>query len=128
MEKDNFFDRFAGQIIKGVIVGVAITLAGTLIFALLISIASISDAAIKPINQFVKLLAIFGGCALSVKGEKGYLKGAIIGGLITVASYLLFGLIAGALSSFVSLIIDLACGIIMGLISGAISVNIPRRA
>lgn len=125
--KDDYKSGFLGQIILGTVVGLAITLAGVLIFALIIDAASLGDGVIKPVNQFIKLLAIFGGCAISIKNEKGFIKGVIEGLSITLLSYLLFGLIGGSLGSFVALLIDVVCGIVMGIISGAVSVNLPRR-
>ena len=127
MRENSILNGFFGQIVKGLITGLAISLFGVLIFALVIDFASLGDGVIKPINQFIKLLAIFGGCAVAVKGEKGFLKGAIIGFSITAFSFLIFGLIAGSFGSFVVMLIDLACGTVMGLLSGAICVNLPNR-
>lgn len=127
MRENSIFESFVGQIVKGLITGLMISLGGVLIFALVLELATLSDAVIKPVNQFIKLLAIFGGCAFSVKGEKGFIKGAIIGLLITVFSFLIFGLVAGSFGSFPIAILDIVCGTVMGLLSGAISVNLPRR-
>ena len=52
--KDDYKSGFLGQIILGTVVGLAITLAGVLIFALIIDAASLGDGVIKPVNQFIK--------------------------------------------------------------------------
>lgn len=124
---NSVLSKDAGQILKGVITGLLISLGGVLAFALVIDLASLGDSVIRPVNQSIKLFAIFGGCAAFVKGERGYLKGAITGCLIVLFSFLIFGLIAGSLGDFRSAIIDIVCGTVMGLISGVISVNLPRR-
>lgn len=64
---------------------------------------------------------------ISVKGEKGFLKGLAIGLAATVLSFLVFGLIGGGLSFGWAILIDLVCGAVMGGLSGAISVNLPGR-
>lgn len=119
---------FLMQVVKGVIFGVAFILAGVLLFAFIVELASLSDKVIKPINQFIKLMAIFGGCAVAIRGERSFLKGGIIGLAVTIISYVLFGVIGGTFGSFAVLLIDALCGIVMGVISGVISVNIPRKA
>lgn len=120
-------ESFWGQLIKGTITAVAITLVSVLAFALVLSLTDLGDEVIKPVNQFIKLLAIFCGCALSVRGEKGFLKGAAIGCFSTVFSFLIFGLIGGGLNFGWGVLIDLVCGAVMGALSGAITVNLPGR-
>lgn len=120
--------NFFMQVAKGVIFGVAFILAGVLLFAFIVEVASLSDKVIKPINQVIKLIAIFGGCAVAIRGEKGFLKGGIIGLAVTIISYVLFGIIGGAFGSFAVILTDALCGMVMGVISGVISVNIPRKA
>lgn len=119
---------FFMQVAKGVIFGVAFILAGVLLFAFIVEVASFSDKVIKPINQVIKLIAIFVGCAVAIRGEKGFLKGGIIGLAVTIISYVLFGIIGGAFGSFAVILTDALCGMVMGVISGVISVNIPRKA
>lgn len=119
---------FLTQVIKGVVFGVAFILVGVLAFAFIIELASLSDGVIKPINQFIKLVSIFGGCVVAIRGEKGYLKGGITGLAITIISYVLFGIIGGTFGSFAALAIDALCGTLTGVISGVICVNIPHNA
>ena len=67
-------DNFFIQVVKGVITALVITLLGVLIFAFVLSVTSLSNQVIKPVNQFIKLLAVFFGCFLSVKEGKGFAK------------------------------------------------------
>lgn len=126
MEKLNG-ETFLGQFIKGVITTVAITLVCVLVFALVLSLTDLGDGVIRPVNQFIKLAAVFCGVVISVKGEKGFLKGLAVGLAATVLSFLVFGLIGGGLSFGWAILIDLVCGAVMGGLSGAISVNLPGR-
>ena len=108
MEKINC-DSFLGQFIKGVITTVAVTLVCVLAFALVLSLTSLGDGVIRPVNQFIKLASIFCGVAMSVRGEKGFLKGLAIGFVATILSFLIFGLIGGGLSFGWTLLIDVVC-------------------
>lgn len=126
MEKING-ESFLGQLVKGTITAVAVTLVSVLAFALVLSLTDLGDEVIKPVNQFIKLLSIFCGCALSVRGEKGFLKGMAIGFAATLFSFLIFGLIGGGLNFGWGVLIDFVCGAVMGALSGAITVNLPGR-
>lgn len=115
---------FGGQILKGVIIALLITLVSVLIFALILSLASLSDKIIKPINQFIKLISVFFGCFLSVRNSRFILKGGLIGLLSALLSGLLFALIAGSGLTFLTLLIDLIFATVMGAISGAITLKL----
>ena len=118
---------FASQILKGVVTAILVTLIGVLVFAFILGFVDLSSGVIKPVNQFIKLSAIFLGCILSVKEDRAVIKGGLIGLLSTVFCFLLFCLIAGATSSFVGFIIDLVFGTLMGILSGAITVLSLKR-
>ncbi len=113
---------FFGQFIKGVITAVAVTLIAVLAFALVLSLTSLSDGVIKPVNQFIKLASVFCGAAVAVKGDKGFLKGAAIGATSSLITFLVFGLIGGGLSFGLAFFIDIACAAVMGGLSGAIAI------
>ena len=125
MEK--IFGDIRKQVLKGVLTAVLITLACVLVFALLLDVTGMSENVIKPVNQFIKLISVFLGTVLFVKGEKGWLKGLLTGLFSSLLSALLFGLISGGASFGISMLIDVLFGAAMGAISGVISVNLPRR-
>ena len=114
------------SVIKGVFFSLIIVLVGVLIFAGVIKLTSLSSSAIKPVNQFIKVLAIFFGCFLSVRGSLGFLKGGFVGVLGTALIYLTFSLIGGEISFGMPFIIDLVFGLIVGIISGIITVNVKK--
>ena len=118
--------KFASQVIRGVVTSILATLIGVLIFAFILSVTNLGDGIIKPINQIIKLIAVFLGCFLSVKGEKGFLKGGLIGLLSTLITIVLFAILSGGIASVLVVLIDCVCGLIMGALSGAISVNVKK--
>ncbi|MBQ7373540.1 MAG: TIGR04086 family membrane protein [Clostridia bacterium] len=118
---------FSFQIFKGIVTAVLVTLVGVLLFAFILSFVDLSGAVIKPVNQFIKLSAVFLGCFFNVKEDGAIVKGGLIGLLSTVFCFLLFCLIAGAFSSWLGFFIDLLFGTAMGSLSGVITVMATRR-
>ena len=116
-----------GQIFRGVVTAVLITLVGVLVFAFVLSVTDLSDSVIKPVNQFIKLLSVFFGCFLSVGRERGLIKGGLIGLLSAVFSVLLFALISGSSISWITVLIDSLFGTAMGCVSGVITSIIKLR-
>ncbi len=66
------------NVLKGAIIAVSFSLVFILIFALLIKLFNISDAAITPVNQVLKIISIFLGCLFALKKfpERGLITGA----------------------------------------------------
>ena len=76
-----------GQILKGVIIAVLITLVSVLIFAFILSMVSLSDKAIRPINQFIKTLSVLLAVLFSVRGGRFLIKGGLIGLLSAFSAF-----------------------------------------
>ena len=91
----NVKNGFFPSIIKGTLVSVCVLLAGVLLFALVYSFAGFNNSVVKPVNQVIKVLAVFIG-VIKVRGERGLLRGAIVGAASITLSYLLFALISGS--------------------------------
>jgi len=125
MEKSSDSGKFFPQLIKGILTGVIATIAGILVFAGIVNLTGISQSVIKGVNQFIKIISVFIGCLFSFSGEKGLLKGAITGLLVTVITYLIF-LLFGASSFGTGFLIDLALLTVVGAISGIIAVNVKK--
>ncbi len=122
---ENVKEFFSG-IIKAVFSAVIITLVGVLIFAGIVKFAILSSGVIKAVNQFIKIIAIFLGCSLSIRGKSGLLRGALMGVLTTIITYLLFSLFCGEIVFGNSFLLDLIFTSVIGAISGIISVNIKK--
>lgn len=113
--------RVAAEMGKSICISVVFTLTAVLIFALLIKLFSIGSAVIMPVNQVIKMLAIFLGVLLGLKPGKTALKGAICGAAVVILTYFLFAIIAGEITFGWGNVLDLVFGAIAGLISGIIS-------
>ncbi len=113
--------RAAAEIGKSICVSAVFTLAAVLVFALFIKLFSIGSSVIMPVNQIIKMLAIFLGCFLCIRGSRPVLRGAASGVGVTIVTFFLFAIIAGELSFGWGNLLDLLFGAIAGGISGAVS-------
>ena len=119
--------NFFSQVFKGIVTAILVTLVGILLFAVILSFVDLGGAVIRPVNQFIKLSSIFLGCFFNLKGDGVVIKGGLIGLLSTVFCFLLFCLIAGAISSWLGFFIDVIFGTVMGVLSGVITALVSRR-
>ncbi|MBE7081157.1 MAG: TIGR04086 family membrane protein [Clostridiales bacterium] len=122
---DSVKEFFSG-ILKAVFSAVIITLVGVLIFAGLLKFTLLSQSVIKSVNQFIKIIAIFLGCSLNIRGKSGLVRGVVMAFLTTIVTYLLFSLFCGQIIFGNSFILDLIFTSIIGGVSGIISVNIKK--
>ena len=127
MQSERESGGFFSSIIKGVLLSTIIALIGVLVFALVIKLLCLNSAAVKTVNQFLKVLAIFLGCFFSITESKGLIKGAFIGGLSSIIIYLLFALLVGQMDFGSSFIVDVIFSAVVGAISGIISINVKKR-
>ena len=117
---------FFSGIIKGALTAVMITLFGVLIFAVITKFTLFNDGVVKAVNQFIKILSIFLGCAFNIRGNNGLIKGGALAFLSTIIIYSLFSLFCGTSAFNQSFFIDLIFTIIIGAISGIIAVNAKK--
>ena len=114
------------NIFAGVITATVLTLLLALVLALVCWIFKLSLSVIKPVNQFIKVIAIFSACLISVKGQAGYLKGLIVGVFTAILSCLVMSFFGGKFAD--GLLIEVLFGGAIGLISGVIAVNIKNKS
>ena len=114
-------------IVKCVLITLIVNIVGVLIFSLIVKLTSLGSGVIRPINQFIKMLAIFLGCFFSLREKHGLLKGTLVGVLGSGLTYLVFALISGKASLFSPFILDLLFGAIVGAISGILTVNVKKE-
>ena len=112
--------RAAAEIGKGVCVAAVVTLAAVLVFALLIKLFSIGSSVIMPVNQLIKMAAIFTGCFVCLRPGRALAKGAICGVAVILATYFLFAIVAGEISFGWKNVLDWLFGAAVGAISGFI--------
>ncbi len=125
MQNENSNGLFS--VVKGLLLALACSLFFTVIFANVLRGGKISDGAIYPVNQGIKTLSVAVGVLLFVRGEKGWLKGGVVGLLFTLLSYLAFSAIGGDFSLSWLLAVELFVGVFSGVLCGIIAVNISRR-
>ena len=111
---------------KGALFSLAFSLLLAIVFAVILRAGSISDKVIYPVNQAIKVVAVALGTLLFVRGEKGWLKGGVIGLIFTALSYLAFSALGGDFSLSWLIIAELAVGFFSGALSGILAVNVKR--
>ena len=112
--------------VKGVVIALLFSLVSVLLFALAIDIFNLPLTIIKPINCILKILAVIIGSLFVINGEKGLIKGAALGGVISFLSFLLFGSIGGEISYSLNLLWEVLLGATIGGIAGVVAVAIKR--
>ena len=122
--ENSFNDGFS--IVKGVLLALAISVLGAIVFAVVLRACSLSDKVIYPVTQTLKGLALALGVLFFVRGEKGWLKGGIIGLIFTAVSYLAFSALGGDFSLSWLIVAELFFGVFIGALSGIIAVNVKR--
>ena len=111
------------QILKGVGLALSLAFLGVVIVAATLSATPLDNSAIYPLNQTVKVVAVFVGALACVREEKGFLKGAGIGTLFTALSYLTFSAIGGDFSLSWLIVCEWLLCVGAGAIAGVIGVN-----
>lgn len=119
-----------GNIAKGTLIALCISLVLVLIFAFLLKFTNISDSAISPINQVIKGISIFFGVFIGLKKSKelGLVSGLLIGFIYTFLAFFVFSILNGSFSFDVTLLTDIVFGAVIGAICGIICVNIKKSS
>ncbi len=120
----SFHELFS--VVKGVVVALVCSLLLALLFSLLLHLCPIPSKAVYPVNQVCKVLSIALGAMLCIRGEKGWLKGGVLGLLFTMLSYLVFAGIGGDFSLGYLLLVELLAGVFTGALCGIIAVNVKK--
>lgn len=118
-----------GQLLRGLLTAIGVTLGCVLLFALLLQWLKPSDQVIRIVNQLIKLGSIFAGVWVTVGrgGENGLLLGAGVGLAYMLLGVLLYALLSGQQLPFTAYLSDIAMGVAGGGIAGAIVAGMRRR-
>ena len=122
MGQERVDDGIFLMILKGITITVLTALSLILLFAIVGKVASLDESLIKWINQFLKTISIFTGVFFSIKGNLGFLKGALVGLFSIIIIFIVFAFMGGSISTS-SVIIDSLFGVIVGAIVGVVAVN-----
>ena len=118
-----------GRLLRGLGVSILTTLVGVALFSLLMQWVKPSDGAIRVFNQLLKLLSIALGVwsAVGRGGEKGLMRGAVVGLGYMGLGVALYAILSGQQAAFSSYLADLAMGVAGGGIVGMILSNISAK-
>ena len=113
-------------VVKGVLLSLGTALLLAVIFAVILRAAAWGENVIYPVNQMIKGISIAVGALFFVRGEKGWLKGGVIGLLFTALSYLAFSSLGGDFSLSWLIFLELAVAFLVGAIGGSLAVNVRK--
>ena len=113
-------------IVKAVLLSLAVSLLASVVFAVILRAASWGEGVIYPVNQIVKVISIALGALVFVRGEKGWLKGGLVGLLFTALSYLAFSALGGDFSLSWLIFVEVGVAFLAGALSGILAVNLKR--
>ena len=114
------------SIVKATGFALAFSLLSAVIFAVILQTTSLSERVIYPINQTIKGISIALGVLFLVRGEKGWLKGGVVGLLFTALAYLALSAIGGDFSLGWLILLEVLIAALVGAISGSLAVNLRR--
>ncbi|MBQ8312011.1 MAG: TIGR04086 family membrane protein [Clostridia bacterium] len=117
------------SLLKGLGAAVLVTLAGVVLFALVMQWIRPTEGAVRIFNQVLKLLSIAVGVWVAVGrgGQGGLLRGAAIGLGYMAIGVALYALLSGQQAPLTSYLADLGMGIAGGGIVGMILSNISAK-
>ena len=119
----------AAALAKGLIAAVLVTLLGMLLMAAAVIFIGMGDGAIRILNQFLKIIAVFLGTFLAVGrgGERGLVTGAGLGALYAAAGYVLYICLGENPFDIVALMGEMTICAAAGAVTGVICANMKKR-
>ena len=118
------------SILKGLLVAIAITLLGMLLFAALTVFASVPDNLLTVLNQLLKIAAIGLGVRAAVVrgGARGFVTGAVLALIYMILGYAMYVVLGGGVHSVTTMLGEMLLGAAIGGVCGAILANMkPKR-
>ena len=126
MKKERIEERDLFCVVKAVLLALAISLFAVVVFAVILKVAPLRASTVYAVNQILKGCALAVGILVCVRGEKGWMKGGIIGVVFTMVSYLAFSAIGGDFSLSWLIFLELAFAFVIGAIGGIVAVNLKN--
>jgi len=116
-------------VIKGILHAVILSLILVFAFALIVLIAGLPSGFIRPGAQVIKVLSIFWGVLVALRGieKRGWLFGMLIGLLYTVIIFLIFSIIDTNFGITTGLLADTLFACVIGAVSAMILKILRRR-
>ena len=114
------------SVVKAVLLSLGISFLLALIFAVVLRTTAFGEEIVYPVNQTLKAISIAVGALAFVKGEKGWLKGGLVGVFFTALSYLAFSSLGGDFSLSWLILTELVIAVAVGAVSGILAVNLKK--
>ena len=130
MKLPSIKNQTARAVTKGILHAVILSLVLVFAFALIVLVAGLPSGAIKPGAQVIKVLSIFWGVVVALRGieKRGWLFGALVGLLYTVIIFLIFSIIDSKFGITSGLLADSLFACVIGVISALILKTLRARA
>jgi len=113
------------NLIKSAILGVIVSIVLVLLLAFVLKFVELTDGVISIIDEIIKIISIFIASISLVKKSpyKILYKSALLGGVYTFLTFIVFSALRGSYSFGLGLIVDVVLGAVVGIIV-AIILNI----
>jgi len=130
MKLPSIKNQTARAVTKGILHAVILSLVLVFAFALIVLVAGLPSGAIKPGAQVIKVLSIFWGVVVALRGieKRGWLFGALVGLLYTVIIFLIFSIIDSKFGITSGLLADSLFACVIGALSALILKTFRARA
>lgn len=117
------------RLIRGVLVGAAITIAAMLLLSALLMLLPVKDGLLRILNQLIKLVSIvIGVCAAVPRGsQRGLATGTAVALIYIIAGYALYVLLGGACFRVTDLLGEMLLAAAAGAVTGSIRANLSGR-
>jgi len=126
MRNETVYGNDGFSIVKAVLLSLGSSFLLAVVFAVILRIAPLGEEIVYPVNQTLKALSVAIGAIAFVKGEKGWLKGGLVGVFFTALSYLAFSSLGGDFSLSWLILAELAIAVSVGAVSGILAVNLKK--
>ena len=114
--------------IRGALFALVITFSLVLLFAVFVQYMGMSQAAIGPIVQIIKIIAIFVGVMTVLRRieSRAWIHGGILGLVYTVLAFLIFSMITPNFSITSGFLVELLFALVVGM-SSAMLLRLRKR-
>lgn len=120
--------QFFADIARSVFIGILVSFALVLLFAVFVKSFSLSDDIIAPVNVGIKTFCILVGVLSGLKDRRlGWLKGLLAGLIYIFLSFLIFAALDGGFNDIKLSVFDIITGAVVGIIAGITKVNLPSH-
>ena len=118
---------FVLQIVKSVIVSLTVLFLGVTALAFIVNSANLSVSVLHPAVQIIKPVSLLVGSLLGIRGGKGAIKGALIGGATFFLTWIILFLLGKGGFAFPSALVDFLAFVLFGVLSGILAVSLKNR-